>query len=87
MKINETGRIGGLSAYRQNETRVSGVAKPAARRDQVQISKEAQELLQTGATDPARLNKLEELKEKVQAGTYRVDDAALATKLLPYLLD
>jgi negative regulator of flagellin synthesis FlgM len=86
MKINDTQRVHGLSAYRKNEVKPSGSAKPAARRDEVQISQEAKELLQTGPSEAARLEKLEFLKEKISAGTYRVEDHELAAKLLPYLM-
>jgi negative regulator of flagellin synthesis FlgM len=87
LKINNSQRVQGLSAYRQNEVKASGSVKPAARRDQVQISQEAKELLQTGPTEAARLEKLDSLKEKISAGTYRVDDHELAAKLLPYLIN
>jgi negative regulator of flagellin synthesis FlgM len=87
MKINETQRVRSMSAYQQLDVKRSEGAKPAARRDEVHISQEAKELLQSAPTEAARLEKLEFLKEKVSAGTYRVEDQELADKLLPFLID
>lgn len=87
MKINETRRVQGISAYRNHEIKTNASSRAPGRRDEVQISQEAKELLQTGSSERVRLEKLDQLREKINAGTYKVDDQDLAAKILPYLLD
>ena len=88
MKINENQRIGNINKYIQNnESRsVSGTEKKK-RKDEVQISAEAKELLEN--TSAVRSNeqnqRIQELKESVSAGTYHVEARKIAEKLFPYI--
>ncbi|MET3548116.1 negative regulator of flagellin synthesis FlgM [Paenibacillus favisporus] len=87
MKINDTGRIGGVNPYQRNmETQRQEAQKPARKKDQVSISSEAIEMLeaQSRANDPERAKKLEDLKQRIASGTYQVDAGKLADKLMPY---
>ncbi|MET3852778.1 flagellar biosynthesis anti-sigma factor FlgM [Paenibacillus sp. OAE614] len=87
MKINDTGRIGGVNPYQRNmETQRQETQKPARKKDQVSISSEAIEMLeaQSRANDPERAKKLEDLKQRISSGTYQVDAGKLADKLMPY---
>ncbi|WP_138227265.1 flagellar biosynthesis anti-sigma factor FlgM [Paenibacillus algicola] len=86
MKINETGRIGGVNSYQRSmETQRQEQQPKARRKDEVSISTEAMEMLQAqGAKDPGRAEKIQALKEQVSSGTYKVDADKLAEKLLPY---
>ncbi|WP_274362503.1 flagellar biosynthesis anti-sigma factor FlgM [Paenibacillus thermotolerans] len=88
MKINESGRITSLNAYRNNvsarDSKVAG--KSSSARDGVQISAEAKELLEAQRNSGAeRAERIQELKAQVQSGTYHVDAGRIAEKLLPYL--
>ncbi|WP_199616764.1 flagellar biosynthesis anti-sigma factor FlgM [Paenibacillus alkalitolerans] len=88
MKINESGRLSSLNAYRNNvnakDAKASGKSLKA--KDDVHISAEAKELLEAQRTgDTERAQRLEQLKSSVQAGTYHVDAHRIAEKLLPYL--
>jgi len=93
MKINEPSRLSGVNPYlKQQESKPAGIGREKAKRkDQLEISPEAKELqeLQAAASrdnaDPARQAKVEELKQQVSTGTYRVDSGKIAEKLLPYL--
>ncbi|KRE97965.1 flagellar biosynthesis anti-sigma factor FlgM [Paenibacillus sp. Soil766] len=89
MKINDNKRIGAMNPYNKaNENRSAGqVGKKDKPKDQIEISSEAKELLSTsGITKtPEHLSRLEELRDSVNAGTYRVDARKIAEKLLPYL--
>lgn len=81
MKINNSGRIGVVQQYQKN----SIPAGPAYSRgkigkDELHISDAAKELL--GAN---RSERIEELKQSVENGTYQVEASKLAEKLLPYL--
>lgn len=86
MKINETNRIGAYNHYqKQMEQRIDGANKKK-QKDIVEISAEAKEMLSTSKTNsPERQQRLDELKQSIAAGTYKVDAGKLADKLLPYL--
>ncbi|MBU5670946.1 flagellar biosynthesis anti-sigma factor FlgM [Paenibacillus brevis] len=87
MKINETGRVNGISSYQRNiENREHAVDKKKRQVDQVSISAEAKGLLevQNQVTSPERLSRIAELKESVSTGTYHVDAKQIAEKMLPY---
>ncbi|MNK59576.1 anti-sigma28 factor FlgM [compost metagenome] len=89
MKINETGRIGSINSYqRQLDNQRQLTDKKTKRKDEVSISNAAQELLQAQAnekaSDPARIQRIQDLKAQVAAGTYKVDAGKLADKLAPY---
>lgn len=89
MKINETGRIGSINSYqRQLDNQRQLTDKKTKRKDEVSISNAAQQLLQAQAnektSDPARIQRIQDLKAQVAAGTYQVDAGKLAEKLAPY---
>jgi negative regulator of flagellin synthesis FlgM len=90
MKINETQHLRNLIAYQANEARPYGTHKQSTRRDELYISQEAKDILlqqNVGASDAARAQKIEELKERVSTGTYQVDSDKLAERILPYMLE
>lgn len=88
MRINDVNRAGGIQPYKKVQpTNTNGYeSKRVGGRDEVQISSEAQSLLNAkmngvGTTD----ERLDELKRAIANGTYQVDPEKLAEKLLPYL--
>lgn len=86
MKVNEPGRVG-INPYQRNmETRDNHVDKRKFQKDQVSISTEAKEMLdaQSQVQDPKRAERIQELKESVSTGNYKVDANILAEKLMPY---
>ncbi|MCC3379476.1 flagellar biosynthesis anti-sigma factor FlgM [Paenibacillus farraposensis] len=84
MKINETNRIGAINPYQRNmETGRQEEQKKSRRKDEVSISPEAMEMLNR-SSDTDRVKKIQELKQQVVSGTYRVDADKIADKLLPY---
>ncbi|WP_068783812.1 flagellar biosynthesis anti-sigma factor FlgM [Paenibacillus phocaensis] len=86
MKINETGRIGGINPYQRNiENRDSHLPKKK-QVDQVSISLEAKGMLEEykKIQDPQHRERIAELKEAVSSGTYHVDAGKIAEKLAPY---
>lgn len=92
MKINETQRLSAIHSYHKNRDNIteSGIQRKEKRRDEVQISSEAKELLGTqrnSETGSATKQRLEELRQSVSAGTYHVDARKIAEKLLPYIRD
>jgi negative regulator of flagellin synthesis FlgM len=89
MKINESGRLSSIQAYRngaQSKGASTDVNGKAAKKDNVRISAEAMELLQAQRMSAGQKSeRIEQLKQSVQAGTYQVSAEQLAEKLLPYL--
>ncbi|MDP4098603.1 flagellar biosynthesis anti-sigma factor FlgM [Paenibacillus sp. P96] len=84
MKINETNRIGAINPYQRNiEANVQENQKKSQRKDEVSISAEAMEMLQR-SSNTDRANRIQELKQQVASGTYKVDADKLAEKLMPY---
>ncbi len=85
MKINDTQRIGAYRTYQQQTDARANQTAGKRRKDEVQFSAEAMELLGAQRSeDPNRAKRLEELKEEVRTGTYAVDTGKLAEKLLPF---
>ncbi|XEC97529.1 flagellar biosynthesis anti-sigma factor FlgM [Paenibacillus tarimensis] len=84
MKINETNRIGNLNAY-QKQQQYTGQTNKKRKTDEVQISAEAQKLLtDSRINETEQAARIQELKENVSTGTYRVDADKVAEKLLKY---
>ncbi|WP_282938792.1 flagellar biosynthesis anti-sigma factor FlgM [Paenibacillus sp. RC67] len=89
MKINGTNRVGAVNQYMKSQEAyaASEKAKTSKKKDKVEISSEAKELLETqnpAAAEKAR-EKVEALKSSVAAGTYKVDARTLAEKLFPFI--
>ena len=60
-------------------------SKLMSKKDQVQISSEAKEMLSTSKMEHAeRSRHIQHLKQSVASGTYYVDSGKLAEKLLPF---
>ncbi|PWW08360.1 FlgM family anti-sigma-28 factor [Paenibacillus cellulosilyticus] len=89
MKINETQRLGAINPYRNKSDVRAAQTNSTQKRDNLQISSEAMEMLQSqnveGTKSPERQRQLDELKDQVSTGTYEVEAGKLAEKLLPYL--
>jgi len=89
VKVNESGRMSQIQAYRSqaqaaNAKQASGMRGKA--KDDVKISEEAMKLLETQRANASdRSEKIERLKQEVQSGTYRVSTEKLAEKLWPFL--
>lgn len=86
MKINEPGRISAVNSYQKQQEKRTGTAGMTRRKDEVQISAEAQQLLTSSrVNNPERGERIDELKQSVSTGSYHVDAGKIAEKLLPYL--
>ncbi|WP_128896372.1 flagellar biosynthesis anti-sigma factor FlgM [Longirhabdus pacifica] len=89
MKINDTNRVSALNHYRkQSHDYQAQTDKLGKKKDQLQISSQAKEMLEIQASEKInsieKQERLEQLKEEVNSGTYRVADEKLVDKLLPY---
>jgi negative regulator of flagellin synthesis FlgM len=83
MKINNLGPIG-VNPYKKNMTKVQNVQSSAAKADKVEISSAAQELRQTSKVSMERSERVEALRQQVQAGTYTVDAESVAKNIVNY---
>lgn len=86
MKINDTQRIGAYRTYQQQSDIRASQTSGKRRKDEVQFSAEAMELLRARepVTDPDRAKRIEQLKNDVATGNYYVEDKLIIEKLLPF---
>ncbi|MEK8131733.1 flagellar biosynthesis anti-sigma factor FlgM [Paenibacillus filicis] len=87
MKINGNDRIGSVNPYKKSQDvhQTASRSKLEKKKDQVEISSEGKELLETQVTNKASQEKLESLKKSVSTGTYHVSPQILAEKIFPFL--
>lgn len=87
MKVNGVPRVGGVNPYSRQEPKQTEVkGKREGRKDEVNISPQAQELLEAqGAASDLRAQKLHEIKTALSNGTYQVEARQIAEKLFPYI--
>ncbi|MGD8190287.1 flagellar biosynthesis anti-sigma factor FlgM [Brevibacillus ginsengisoli] len=88
MRINEPNRTGMINAYNKTgKLYAAQNSKKPMGKDEVQISNEALELLKKGEvkeTAPTDKTKLNELKAKIEQGTYHVPSDKIAEKFLSF---
>ncbi|HZG15362.1 MAG TPA: flagellar biosynthesis anti-sigma factor FlgM [Candidatus Bathyarchaeia archaeon] len=87
MRVNEPNRTGMINAYNKtNKAQAVSDTKVKMGKDEVQISNEALELLkQVEATEePVRKDKVNELKQQIENGTYHVSSDKIAEKFLSF---
>jgi len=86
VKINDTQRIGAYRTYQQQNDARANQTTGKRRKDEVQFSAEAMEMLNSRqpAADPDRTKRIEQLKNDVATGNYHVEDKLIIEKLLPF---
>jgi len=85
MKINDINSVASVNKSYQNQVEHRQQSSKTAKKDQVQISQAAQELLESSrAESTERAEQIKALKQAVQTGTYHVEAGKLAEKLLPF---
>ncbi|MGG1312906.1 MULTISPECIES: flagellar biosynthesis anti-sigma factor FlgM [Cohnella] len=87
LKVNESQRIALFNHYHTTYDARTRSASGGSRKDEVQISEEAKELLgaQGNLKEIDRAKRIEMLKKEVSSGTYYLDAGKIAEKLLPFL--
>jgi negative regulator of flagellin synthesis FlgM len=91
MKINENGRINSLQAYQKNNVNPkTAKGEKSASRDAVTISSEALEMARENFVNTEqrarREEKVAQIKQSVQDGTYEIDARNIAEAILKNLL-
>ncbi|WP_286885431.1 flagellar biosynthesis anti-sigma factor FlgM [Aneurinibacillus sp. UBA3580] len=82
MRIERPNHIQPINPYRQQEMKQEEARAKGKGRDQLEISTEALELQKSQETAAERAERIAELKEQVQNGTYHVDAKVIAEALL-----
>ncbi|KGX93947.1 Negative regulator of flagellin synthesis [Pontibacillus halophilus JSM 076056 = DSM 19796] len=72
MKINGP-QHSNLNPYQKQFQKQAQVQKGEAAKDRVEISSQAKHMQEASNAKQARLDRVEELKNQVQSGTYQVD--------------
>lgn len=87
MKINGNNRIMGINPYQKaNQPGLDKAKKTGMGRDELQISTEALEMLNSQKTEELdRKERIAELKKQIEAGTYKVDSKLIAEKMFDQL--
>jgi negative regulator of flagellin synthesis FlgM len=87
MKINGNDRIGSVNPYKKSQDvhQSASRSKLEKKKDQVEISSEGKELLETQAIGTTSQEKIESLKKEVSTGMYHVSAQLLADKIFPFL--
>lgn len=87
MKINDVNRAGMLNPYRKaiDAQAAGSTGKTARQKDGVEFSPEARKMLEASG-DPTQASRIEELKEAVSTGTYRIEAEKVAEKMVSYWL-
>ncbi|MDQ0254526.1 negative regulator of flagellin synthesis FlgM [Evansella vedderi] len=82
MKINP---LHSVNAYRkQQEVNVQKTSSISQKRDQVQISSAAKKMQQSTQISAERQEKLNQIKEKIDSGTYEVKPKEVARKFYEF---
>lgn len=85
MKINDINRINSINKVYNNYSELQKFNKKTAGKDEVHISEEAKQLLESSRAEQTdRSEQIQKLKQEVQAGTYFIDAGKIAEKLLPF---
>lgn len=83
MKINPYQSIQN-NPYRKQVEKQMASSEVQKKTDHIQISKAALELQQSTKIDAARQEKVNQLKEQIKSGNYKVDAQAIGNKMYDY---
>lgn len=83
MKVNPFNNVQ-QNPYRKQVDRSEKVSEVKAKRDQIEISNVAKELQESNKIEAARQEKVQQLKEQIDSGEYKVDAKAVARKFYEY---
>lgn len=87
MRVNEPNRTGMINAYNKtNKAPMSNDHKYKMGKDEVQISAAALEKLKQveDAEQPSRTDKVHDLRQQIESGTYNVPSEKIAEKFLSF---
>lgn len=80
MKITNINALQNIEKYKQVGNNDQGIKKKGAGKDQISISNEALKMFDSNDSK-IRSEKVSELKEKIENGSYQVDSKSVAEKI------
>lgn len=83
MKINRPNQLN-FNPYKQQLQKQAEMKKAAKRADELQISKEALKLQEKGQPNNNRAEKVQEIKQLIENGEYKVDHEVAAQKMIDF---
>lgn len=84
MKINSTNQTN-FNPYKNQIQKQSEQAKNVNRQDQLEISTQAKQLLENEKPSAKRADYVQQIKEAVDAGEYKVNHEKTAQKIIDFL--
>ncbi|MGD7006934.1 flagellar biosynthesis anti-sigma factor FlgM [Metabacillus sp. 84] len=83
MKINNYS-VNGINPYKRKDSQVERAGQVQAKQDKIEISSAAKELQSTNKIAEARQEKVDQLKAKIENGTYEINPKEIARKFADY---
>jgi len=83
VKINDINPIKGINKYQQTHQQERELKKSEKKKDQISISEEAKAMLEE-TKHTSKQERIAELKEQIDSGTYQVDSKLVADKMLKW---
>lgn len=83
MKINGPNQTN-FNPYKQQIQKQSELTKGAKQKDRIEISNEAKQLQESGKTNEKRAAYVQEIKQAVDSGEYKVNPEKAAQKMLQF---
>ena len=83
MKINDIKHLQGMQKYQQINPKDQQMKQKTNKKDQLSISEEAKALLEQ-AKEPVRGDRVAELQQQIESGTYTIDERKVAEKMLKW---
>ncbi|WP_053218573.1 flagellar biosynthesis anti-sigma factor FlgM [Virgibacillus senegalensis] len=84
MKINGTNQTN-FNPYQKQLQKQAEVKKELTNKeDKIQISSQAKQLQETAKPDPARQQRVQEIKQAVESGEYNIDPKQTAKKMIEF---
>lgn len=83
LKINDIGRLQGINKYQKMNQKDQELKQKDNKKDQISISNEAKVLLEQTKETTSK-DKIIQIKEQIENGTYQVDSKKVAEKMIEW---
>lgn len=83
MKIQNY-RLNGLELYQKQAEKQQPTKQTVAKEDKLEISKEAKQLQKANGTEQDRHEKIQNIKQQIENGTYTIDPNEIAKSIIHF---